>query len=174
MPVSGIDPAWWVALIGLPLLVGAALVARVLEITPGDLGLRRPRAPVFDIIIMTVGVSLGLLLSVLLGPQMALPGDPGPIVFLLAAGPFVAFLEELIFRGLLQQVAAIRSPRLAIFIPNALYAAMYIGSGYGLAAVTMGAVGILFSAFVGRSGSLWGVVGAHLLMRLVIQFDPGF
>lgn len=173
MPVAELDLQYWYALTGIPALIGAVLVMRAMRVSPSALGLGRPRWPAVDAVMASMGIPIGLILVSTAGATAGLQGDFTPISFLVIVIPSVVVLEELVFRGILQHVAAIRSPNISILIPNVLYATMYLGSGNGPLALAMGGMGVLFSAMVARTGSLWGVLGAHLLMRLVLQLDPG-
>jgi membrane protease YdiL (CAAX protease family) len=160
----------WYALAGAPALVGTLLVLRATLLSPAAIGLGRPDSSRESLLFALTGIPLGLLLTGLVGPRAALHGEPSALVFVAVVVPFVVLLEELIFRGALQQVTAARAPNLALLVPNVLYASLYLGSG-GHVALAMGGVGILFSAGVLRTGSLWGVLGAHFLMRVVLQVD---
>ncbi len=173
MPIGGLDPLAAYVLVGAPALIGVIGIARALGLDVRSLGLGMPAQPWVTVGIAATGVPLGLLLGGTMGPSLAIGGEPNAAMFLLVVPLFVVFLEELTFRGLLQHVALVRAPNLGILIPNVLYAAMYLGSGSGAIAIAMGGIGILFGAAAWRTGSLWGVLGAHLLMRLVIQYDPG-
>lgn len=173
MPVGGLDPLAAYALVGAPALLGAIGIARALGFDARSLGLGMPSQPWVTAGVAASGIPLGLVLGGTMGPSLAIDGEPNLVMFVLVVPLFVVLLEELTFRGLLQHVALVRAPNLGILIPNVLYAAMYLASGSGAIAIAMGGTGILLGAATWRTGSLWGALGAHLLMRLVIQYDPG-
>lgn len=173
MPMSSVDPMYWYALTGAPALLGIVLVTRAIRLHMGALGLRRPASVSVEVVMALMGIPIGLILVSTAGSSMQIRGDVTVVGFALVVLPFVVVLEEVVFRGVLQHVAAIRSPNLSILIPNVFYAAMYLGSGNGALALAMGGMGVLFSAMVARTGTLWGVLGAHLLMRIVVQLDTG-
>ncbi len=160
----------WYVLTGAPALVGTMLVLRATLLSPTALGLSRPDSLRETFLISLSGIPLGLVISGLVGPRAALHGEPNALLFVAVVLPFVVLLEELIFRGALQRVTAARAPNIAIVVPNVLYASLYLGSG-GPIALAMGGVGILLSAGVVRTGSLWGAIGAHFLLRVVLQVD---
>ena len=168
MPVDAVSPAYWYALIGGPVLVAAILTARVIRLRPRRLGLGPPESPALQAAIAASGVVLGALL-IGLGAPLGLRGIPSVIEAVIFTLVFVVLLEELIFRGMLQHTAMIRSPQLAALIPSVLYASMYLGAG-PIVCLSMGAIGTVFGAAVARTGSLWGVIGAHFLMRMTVQF----
>jgi membrane protease YdiL (CAAX protease family) len=77
---------------------------------------------------------------------------------------FVGFTEEIIFRGLLQQVMTERFGRTGMVCSSILFATMYIGSLSLSFVIFVGLVGLFFSWCVYRTASLWGVVLAHSIM----------
>lgn len=173
MPIAEVDPAYWYLLSGAPALLGAALMVRAMELPWTKLGLGRPASMAISVVSAAMGIPVGLVLSGTVGPELMLQIDGAPLLVGLAVLVVVAVLEEFVFRGLLTYVTLVRAPGLVLFVPNLLYAAMYLSSGDGAVALMMGGTGILFSAFRQRSGSLYAVIVAHVLMRLVLQVEPG-
>lgn len=169
MPIPAVPPITIHALVGAPALLGAILSARAIGVTRAELGLERPRSFSESALMALIGLPLGLVArSVGLAPVVT--GDVHPLLAIAVIVIFVVLLEELVFRGLLQRVATTRSGLPGIIAVNVLYAGMYVGSGAPMAVLFMGVTGTLFGSIVRRSGSLWAVLAAHLLMRLVIQF----
>lgn len=169
MPIPDAVPIATYALVGAPALLGVLLTARAIGASRGELGLRRPTSFVEPALIATIGIPLGLVARGVGGLSPLAAGGVHPLLFIAVVVPFVVLLEELVFRGLLQRAATTRSQLLGIVAPNILYAGMYFGSGSAATVLFMGLTGILFGWVVSRSGSLWGVLGAHLLLRVVVQ-----
>jgi CAAX protease family protein len=169
MPIPDAAPITAYVLVGAPALLGVVLSARAIGVSRSELGLGRPTSVLESAMIASIGLPLGLVARSIGGPSPLAVGDVNPLLFVAVLLPFVVLLEELVFRGLLQRVATTRSRLLGILAPNVLYAAMYFGSGSAVAVLFMALTGALFGWFVARSGSLWGVLGAHLIFRLVIQ-----
>lgn len=169
MPIPGAEPISAYALVGAPALLGVFLSARAIGVSRAELGLGRPASLLEPALIATIGLPLGLVARSF-GGLAAVPIDGvHPLLFVAVIALFVVLLEELVFRGLLQRVVSTRSRLLGIVAPNLIYAAMYLGSGSTVTVLFMGLTGALFSWAVSRTGSLWGVLGAHLLVRLVVQ-----
>jgi hypothetical protein len=169
MPIPGTAPIFTYVLVGAPALLGALLTARAIGASRAELGLGRPTSLLEPAKIATIGLPLGLVARSVGGVSPMAIGDAHPVLFLVIVTLCVVLLEELVFRGLLQRAATTRSRLLGIVTPNVLYAAMYFGSGSAAAVLFMGLTGSLFGWVVSRSGSLWGVIAAHVLMRVVIQ-----
>jgi hypothetical protein len=169
MPVPGLAAASAYVLAGLPALLGAGLVARALGLSATDLGLGVPRAPAASALTVAVGGALGLLGTVV-GMDPIDAGGLHPVAFFgLVVVPFVVMLEEIVFRGILQRTVSARSPMMGVLVPSAIYAAVYFGSGSTAAVLFMGLVGLVFGFIVHRTGTLWGVLGAHLVLRILLQ-----
>jgi membrane protease YdiL (CAAX protease family) len=167
MRSSDLGPIAVYVFAGVPALLAAILVARAIGLTSTSLGLRRPEGLVLTAAAVVIGVPLGLIARNVVGLS-PVPTE-GPLVFIAVAVPFVVVLEELVFRGVLQHVGWLRSPAVAIVAPNILYASVYFGSGSGPVVLFMGLTGVIFSLAVARTGTLWGVLGAHLVLRVIVQ-----
>lgn len=79
---------------------------------------------------------------------------------------FGGFLEELVSRGLLQELASEVFGGAGPLLSNGLFTLMYLGSlswGYLL---FMSLPGFYFGWSVRRTGSIWGVALAHSIMKI--------
>lgn len=161
------DIAWY-ALVGLPALASAVAVAWVIGLSPAGLGLGKPRFPAIDAGIIAFGVPAGLLGLAIPGRPLTIAGDPNLGLLAITFLPCVALLEELVFRGVLPRSIGPRHPVLAIALPSLIYGSMYLGAGAAGAGL-MAALGALATLASWRSGSLFGVIGAHLVFRIVLQ-----
>ncbi len=161
MPIEGLGPLLWYGWVGVPLLLGAWLAVRALDLTPAQIGLRRTAAfP--QIVIALSGPPLGLAAYALFHP-VALVSRTGLEALLAAAIliVFAGFAEELIFRGILQATLEEALSFWGVIAGAALYAVAHLPTlipGYIL---YMGGVGLLFGWAVRRTGSTWGVIAAH-------------
>jgi membrane protease YdiL (CAAX protease family) len=169
MPIPGAAPISAYALVGAPALIGVFLVARAIGVSRQEIGLGRPRRPVEVALSTLVGVPLGLLARGEVGLAPISVEGVHPLLFVVVALPFVVLLEELVFRGLLQRVATSPSRIITIVAPNVLYASMYFGSGSTTVVLFMGLTGVIFGILVRRQGSLWGAIGAHMILRVLVQ-----
>lgn len=158
----------WYVLVGLPALVCALLVARVIGLSPATLGLARPRTAWIEAGVVLLGVPAGLLGLAIPGRPLTIGGDPNLGLLAITLLPSVALLEEVVFRGVLPRSIGPRHPVLAIALPSLIYGSMYLGAGAAGAGL-MAALGALATLASWRSGSLIGVTGAHLVFRIVLQ-----
>lgn len=161
-------PSWpqvsWYALASVPALMATALTARFLDVPAAKLGLQL-RSWQEQLPIAASGLPLSFAAFLLLRPRplfadlywnSALIGSVVLIVF-------VAFVEEILFRGLLQRAAVQVLGSGGLLVSSELFVVAYIGSLSVTFVVLMALVGLFFGWCVRRTGSIWGVVLAHSL-----------
>jgi len=163
MPLGQVPPLYWHALVGAPLLPALALAARAYGFSSASLGLRRAGV-VRQFLIAATGVPLGMAAYAILRPAPVASLDWSHLlVGSLTLLVFAAFVEELLFRGLLQQAAVRVFGTTGALLVNVVFAVTAIGSLSAGYALFVGLMGGWFSFAVGRTRCLWGVIGAHAL-----------
>jgi hypothetical protein len=159
-------PGWlWYAEIGLPVLVATVLAAVAAGIPPPALGVRP--APVAVILVATaIGLGLGLLAYLIVRPDAA-PSNWSPITFLAAALAIViggALTEELLFRGLILQVADEVTDGHGVLASAAMYTLVYVATGDLRYIVFMAAVAVGLGLLTHRYRSIVPAVACHGLL----------
>jgi membrane protease YdiL (CAAX protease family) len=177
MPIRDIHPVFWYGLIGGPLLLAAFLTARQLGYSAVQLGLTL-RSPLAQLAIAFTGVPLSLLAFWLLRPE---PVVEGINILLLAIGVllltlFTGFLEEFIFRGLLQYAVTDVFGTAGLFYSIALSTLLYLGTLSLPYILFMALLATFFSWCVQKTHSIWGVVVAHSIVSvgLLLIWPLGF
>ena len=167
MPIQQIPEMYWYAMVGLPVLLGSAMTARIIGFSRQDLGLTR-RFGLPEIAIAASGVPLGLIGYLIARPVVEIDTDTWTtlIVTSLFIIVFSGFLEEVLFRGLLQNVAVREFGKFAIIWSSVIFGIMYLSSHSLRYALFMGGCGLLFGWWYSRTSSLWGIVIAHALLSL--------
>lgn len=171
LPLSLLHPLVWPALICLPVWLGIGLLRPKVHLLASDLGLRKA-AWLTQIFIALSGIPIGFIGSLLLNPQPYFPEFswlgvlPGAALLLLS----VAFTEEVLFRGLLLNLARRALGESALPFVSVAYAAMYIGAHSPGYLIWMGLAGWFWGWCVVKTGSLWGVVIAHGLVVVGLGF----
>lgn len=162
MPIRGVPPIFWYALVGTPLLVAAVLAARRVGYSYAQLGLSL-RAPIWQLLIALSGFPLGLAAFLLIRPEPIVPDGNFLLVLagLLILPVFTGFLEEFIFRGLLQYALTDIFGSSGLLYSVLLYMILYLGTLSLVYILFMGLFGLFCSWCVQRTGSIWGVVLAH-------------
>jgi len=160
----------WYVLIGIPALLGILLVARTLRLRPADLGLGRPRRIRPHVLTASSGLLLGLPAYLISRPD-PMVAIPTPFLIVQAAvilAVFGGFLEEVLYRGLIQSVASSFLARGGIIVSSLTTTIMYASSLNVRYVLFMTLVAIFFGLVVRRTGSIAGTTGAHAIL-LVTQ-----
>ncbi|PKH46009.1 CPBP family intramembrane metalloprotease [Dehalococcoides mccartyi] len=169
MPLSDIPQIWWYPIIYLPLLIATIMVAKMLEYTLKDIGLIWGKIPV-QILIGLTGIGLGFAEYAILKPDaiaetlswsnLILPS----IILLLTTG----FVEELIFRGVLQKAALDSFGSRGIIYISLIFAVLHIGFFSILDIFFVFGVALVFGYLVKKTGSILGVTIAHGLTNIIL------
>lgn len=170
MPLVNIPQVWWYPIIYVPLLVGAVVVTRTLNISAGEIGLVLRRFRI-QLVIAFSGLIIGVAEYFILHPEpmlaeltwqaLWLPA----LILLLTTG----FVEEFIFRGVLQRTAGeLFSSGQGIVYVSALFAILHMGYLSLIDVVFVFAVALFFGWIVKKTGSLLGVTLAHGLANIML------
>lgn len=167
MPVEGVPVLYQYAIVGAPLLLGVGFVASIVPAAEISERLRtwswRREVPV-----ALSGLPLGGAAFLLLEPEA--PVERTTWANLLAGSlillAFTGFLEELLFRGLLQTSLVELFGSSGILLSALLFAAAYLGTRSPVAVAFAAVLGVLFGWIVERTGSLLGVALAHGLLSV--------
>jgi membrane protease YdiL (CAAX protease family) len=179
MPLGRFDETYWFLAAGLPVFVAALVVFATLELRPRDIGLQAGRSVLrLQVPIALFGLVLGFgeyhilrpdpLISELTPAQFAVPA----LILMLATG----FLEEFIFRGILQRAAAdaLRIP--SILYVSLIFAILHIGYRSGSDILFVFTIALLYGWVVRKTGSIIGVSVSHgitnITLFLLMPFIP--
>ncbi|TAK26080.1 MAG: CPBP family intramembrane metalloprotease [Chloroflexota bacterium] len=171
MPLGRLPLMEWYPLIGVPLFSATFFTAYRLGYTRQQLGLTINFA---DMPRQLAMVALGALLGI--GEYLIFRPAPLAERFTLEAIAWPAFIllvftgleEELIFRGLMQRASLRALGRWGLIYVNLIFAVLHIGYLSVLDVVFVFLVGFLFSLFVLRTKSLFGVTIAHGGVNIVL------
>ena len=169
MPLASFPLIYWYAMVGIPLFVAALLVVRLARLPLHQLGLNTGRLP-WQLLVGASGFILGYIEYMILRPA-PLVGSPRWEQFLLPALillVFTGFLEEFIFRGVMQYTAVRSIGRYAILYISAIFAVLHIGYRSLWDFIFVFAVGVYFAWVTQKSGSILGVSLAHGLTNITL------
>ncbi len=170
LPLAGFPQIAWYFIVSLPLFVAAYLVYRILGYSRADVGLRIGSLPT-QLLIGLTGLTFGYVEYRILAPaplaaaftwqDLWLPA----LVLLVSTG----FLEELIFRGLMQHAGQQALGRAAsILFVSVVFAVLHTGYKSLLDVVFVFVVAVFFGWVVARTQSLLGVTLAHGLTNIML------
>ncbi len=179
MPLGRFDETYWFLAAGLPVFGAALVVITGLGLSPRDVGLRigRPSLYLHPLVIL-FGLFLGLTEYHILHPEPLIDGLTlrqfvvPALVLLFATG----FLEEFIFRGILQRTASAALGPLAILYVSLIFAILHIGYRSGTDLLFVFLIALLYGWVVRRTGSIIGVSVSHgvtnITLFLLVPFIP--
>jgi hypothetical protein len=170
MPLLEFDFSNWYLVIGAPLFISVLLVYRLTGYQPQDVGLSLGTGVFWQMVIATTGLIFGYLEFRILKPEplvesLTLQNVWLPVLILLV---FTGFLEELIFRGLMQRASKDTLYRLGPVYISILFAVLHIGYRSLTDFVFVLLVGLFFSLVVERTRSILGVTLAHGLTNITL------
>ncbi len=171
MPLADIPQMWWYPIIYTPLLAATIVVMSLLNYSPGKVGLNLKRLPVQSGIAMT-GFGFGIAEYFILKPESMVTEPTWQTVWLPALLLFICtgFVEELIFRGVLQCSAMEAFAGWGIVYISLLFAILHMGFLLWLDVVFVFIVALFFGWVVQKTGSLVGVILSHGITNVVLYF----
>ena len=168
MPLIHFPLVYWYLVVGTPLFVAAYLSARQAKLSREMIGLQVRYWPL-QLLIGLFGICLGLIEYLILRPQPLVAELRWELVLVpaLILLFFTGFLEELIFRGLMQATAWQYLGRGGLFYIAGVFAVLHLGYRSVIDVLFVFGVALLFGLLVPRrNGSLLGVTLAHGLTNI--------
>jgi membrane protease YdiL (CAAX protease family) len=162
LPVIGFPIIDWYVLVSIPVIVSTFMIANVLGYRRSDLGLVWRRSWV-QLAIILCGPLLGWIEGHILTVQGLAASHtvqsmlPAALILFVCSG----FMEELVFRGLLQRAAFGLFADDGIFYISLLFAVLHTGYRSVEDSIFVFCVGLVFAIVVRRSGSIIGVTASH-------------
>lgn len=169
MPLSRFSPIYWYLIAAVPLLVAIPVAMRSLGFRPSDVGLTLRKSPLQGLVALT-GIGFGWVEYVILKPDPLAPHlTPGevilPALILLVASGFV---EELVFRGVMQRSAEEALGGRGWLYVVGIYSLLFIGWLSAAQWFFIILVGLFFGWVVRRTGSLVGVTLSHGIANVLL------
>ncbi len=177
MPLARFEPWLWYLLAGLPVFLAAAVAMGPLGLTPRAIGLRLRWSPL-QVAVVGLGFGLGFAEYQILHPEplvdhLTLRSFILPALVLLVA---TGFLEEFLFRGVLQTVAWPVLGRATILYASAVFAILHVGYRSVTDVAFVFTIAVIYGWVVRRTGSIMGVGVSHgitnIVLFLVVPFIP--
>ncbi len=185
-PLPYFPKVYWYMVIGAPLLLAAFLAARVLHLERKMIGIWASwHSLPGQALVGLSGLGLGFLEYLILRPdplagRLSFRDILIPALILLI---FTGFLEEYIFRGLMQYTAGRGLGRFGLLYVALVFAVLHIGYRSVLHVIFVLVVALFFGYVTARTGSLLGVTLSHGLTNITLflvfpfiaaQVAPGF
>ncbi len=168
LPLHSVPLIYWYLIISVPLYVAAFIVRRLILQIPWDQVGLHGRGLALQALMPFLGLPLGMLEYRILRPA-PLISEWNPGEFLIAALILListGLAEELIFRGIMQQVAVEVMGRKGMVYVSAVFAVLHIGHRSLADVFFVFGVALLFGWFVQRTRSIVGVSLTHGLINI--------
>jgi len=175
MPLANIPQIWWYPILYTPLLAAALMVVRILGLRAKDVGLSFKLVPL-QLIVAPSGFILGVIEYLILKPKALVAEFTWHEIWLpaLIFIVFTGFVEEFIFRGVLQHTAQEAFGWRGIVYVGLLFAILHVGYLSWLDVVFVFVVALFFSWIVKKTGSLLGVTLAHGITNTILYLVAPF
>jgi len=183
MPLVNIPQIWWYPIIYAPLLAAAIMVVRILGLRAREVGFSFSSFPV-QLAVALSGLLFGVAEYFIL---VVLPPEPlikpmiieltwqevwlPSLIFLVCTG----FVEEFIFRGVLQRTAVgVFGGWWGIIYISLLFAVLHMGFLSWIDVIFVFAIALFFGWVVKKTGSLLGVTLSHGITNIVLYLVVPF
>ena len=169
LPLASVPRVYWYLITSVPLFITAFVVVRTLGLSGASISMKWGRVPL-QLLFGLSGLALGYIEYQILRPQplaKALTWKEAAIpalILLVCTG----FLEELIFRGIMQRVAVRSLGRFGLIYVALIFAILHIGHRSLLDILFVLGVGLLFGWVVVKTRSLLGVTLAHGFTNIML------
>ena len=170
VPFIGFPRIYWYLIVNVPLGIAAVVALRILGFSRMELGLNLRALPIQALVVFT-GMSLGYIEYRILQPaplasSLAWKDLWQPVLILVVC---TGFLEELIFRGMMQQaVTRMFGAWWGVVYVAILFATLHVGYRSLSDVIFVFVVALFFGAVKAHTGSIFGVTLAHGLTNILL------
>ena len=175
MPLEDVPQMWQYLIVYTPLLAAAIAVVRILGFRAKEIGIRYSSFRI-QIPVALSGLLLGVIEYFILTPEPLITELTWQAIWLPALISLVStgFVEEFIFRGVLQRTVVSMFGGRGIIYVSLLFTVMHIGFLSLIDVVFVFLVAMFFGWVVKKTGSLSGVILAHGLTNIVLHLVAPF
>lgn len=177
MPLANIPQIWWYPIMYGPLAIAAVVIMRILGYSRGDVGLNLSLSSLpVQLAIGLTGFGFGVAEYHILKPEVWVYHFTWSELWLpaLVLGACTGFVEEFIFRGVLQRSAWERFGWGGLIYISVIFAVLHVGFLSWIDIIFVFGVALFFAWVVKRTGSLLGVTLSHALTNITLYLIAPF
>ena len=170
-PLVHFSQITWFAIVSIPMFMAGIAIARLQGLSIKDINFSPPKKKytLIELVVILICFPIGFLEYHLLRPsgitELNFYSMLAPMLIMMVN---TGFLEEFIFRGLLQYHAVRLAGFQGIVLISVLFGALHLTNLVVYDAFLAGGVGLMFGLVVQRTGSIWGVSVAHGVVNITL------
>ena len=169
IPLMHFEYILWFLIVAVPLFAAIFTCIYLQRIDPQSVGLKIPlrRDVPFTGGIILLAIPVGMVEYYMLEPEFMIGAHASwavPILILLSC---TGFLEELLFRGLLQHTFTEAVGMRGILILSVVFGFLHLGNSW-LDCMLAGEIGLIYALVVRKTGSIYGVSIAHGVINVML------
>ena len=169
VPLMHFEYIFWFLIVAVPLFAAIFTCMYIQRIDMRSVGLKIPsyRDVPFTCGIILLAIPMGWVEYQILEPEFMLGAHASWVVPILILLICTGFLEELLFRGLLQHTFTEAVGMHGILIVSAIFGFLHLGNSW-LDCVLAGIVGLIYALVVRKTGSIYGVSISHGVINTML------
>jgi membrane protease YdiL (CAAX protease family) len=169
IPLMHFEYIFWFLIVGVPLFAAIFTCIYLQRIDLRCVGLKIPsyRDVPLTYGIILLGIPVGIVEYYMLEPEFMIGVHASWVVPILILMICTGFLEELLFRGLLQHTFTEAVGIRGILIVSVLFGFLHLGNSW-LDCVLAVEVGLIYALAVRKTGSIYGVSISHGLINIML------
>ena len=167
LPLERLSSYFWSFLVCVPAFAAVTVVIRQLGFAPSELSLAMERIPQ-QTVVGLLGIPIGGVVFLLLRPSYPLAETPVESVIAVLSLCLAGVLDEVIFRGVLQETALVALGERGVIYTSALYAILQIETRSLTTVIVAFIMSMGFAWYVRRTRTVVGVAVMHSLANVVV------
>ena len=179
LPLAGVPLVYWYFITSVPLSIAAVIILRTLDFSWAGIGINLRAFPV-QLLVGLTGLAFGYIEYQILEPEPLAKAFTWEQLWVPVLILFIStgFVEELIFRGVMQRAATEALGRFGLLYVAVLFAVLHVGYKSLLDVLFVLGVALFFGWVVAKTGSILGVTLSHgltnIMLFLVVPLLPVF
>ena len=169
IPLMHFEYILWFLIVGVPLFAAIFTCIYIQRIDLRSVGLKIPsyRDVPLTYGIILLGIPVGVVEYYMLEPEFMIGARASWVVPILILVICTGFLEELLFRGLLQHTFTEAVGMRGILIVSVIFGFLHLGNSW-IDCVLAGEIGLIYALVVRKTGSIYGVSISHGVINVVL------
>ncbi len=169
IPLMHFEYILWFLIVGVPLFAAIFTCMYIQHLDLRSVGLKIPSRKDIPLTggLILLGMPVGFVEYYILEPEFVIGAHVSWVVPILIIVICTGFLEELLFRGLLQHTFTEAVGIRGILIVSMLFGFLHLGNSW-LDCVLAGEIGFIYALVARKTGSIYGVSISHGLINIML------